>query len=184
MTASHEDPLHAPIVTAPDVRDVRASVDPARVRLLGSSSGAELVREHGRARGVTIDPTWALLIGILAGVGVAAIAAVAFTLVPTLRQLQRTAAALEAVARKVEVELDPTIHEAKGLVRDVATLTRRVDGDLKVVSRIVEDVSDTTAYAKQLAAAMKTGENSGSIQPTSDGSRPMAMASCSHRGGA
>lgn len=87
--------------------------------------------------------------------GVAAFVAVAFTLVPTLRQLQRTAAALEAIARKLEGELEPTIHEAKGLVRDVATLTRRVDGDLKVVSRIVEDVSDTTAYAKDLAAAMK-----------------------------
>ena len=76
-------------------------------------------------------------------------------IVPTLRQLRQTAAALEAVARKVDMELQPTIHEAQGLVRDVATLTRRVDGDLKVVSRIVEDVSDTTAYAKQIAGTMK-----------------------------
>lgn len=84
-----------------------------------------------------------------------AIAWVAIALVPTLRQLQRTAEALESVTRKLETELQPTIHEAQGLVRDVSTLTRRVDGDLKVVSRIVEDVSDTTAYAKELAASMK-----------------------------
>lgn len=97
-----------------------------------------------------------MLIGLVGGILVTAVVFVVAALVPTLRQIQRTAHAVELVVSKVETQLDPTIHEAQGLVRDVSSLTRRIDGDMKVVSRIVEDVGDTTAYAKELAGLVKT----------------------------
>lgn len=82
-------------------------------------------------------------------------AMVVTSLVPALNQIRRTAAALEEVANKIKGQIEPTLHETQTLVRDVSTLARRVDSDMKVVSRIVEDVSETTGYAKDLAGLVK-----------------------------
>ncbi len=91
----------------------------------------------------------------MGGAVVAVLIVLAATLLPLLLQIRRTAAAFEQVALKVHRELDPTIHETQGLVRDVSSLARRLDTDMKVVSRIVEDVSDTTGYARDLASLVK-----------------------------
>lgn len=85
----------------------------------------------------------------------AVIVFVSLSLVPLLQQLRRTAHVYEEIGVVLKAQLDPTLHEAQGLVRDASSVARRIDTDLKVVSRIVEDVSDTTAYAKELAGLVK-----------------------------
>ncbi|MFN7974143.1 MAG: DUF948 domain-containing protein [Acidobacteriota bacterium] len=96
-----------------------------------------------------------MIFGIIVTAVVIFGAMIVWALVPTLVQLRRTAAALEEVAVKIKGQIDPTLHEAQTLVRDVSSLARRVDTDMKVVSRIVEDVSETTGYARDLASLVK-----------------------------
>lgn len=100
-----------------------------------------------------MDPTWAFLMGVIAAV---IVLLVAVALIPTLLQIRRTAQAVEEVALRLKVQIDPTLSEAQGLVRDVASLTRQVDSDMKAVSRVVSDVADTAAYAKSLAGLVRS----------------------------